>query len=1048
MRLADILPLLISDNQSGFIRGRSITENIMLAQEITHGFKRPKEGDNVVINLDMTEAYGRVSWSFTCLVLRILGFGEFFIDLVWRIMSNNWYSIIINGYIHGFFHLTRGLKQGDPLSPALFSLGAEVLSRMLNIIQQSPMYKEEYEHTSNQLINEEKSQFMVPANTSHDIINNIQEVTRFSQKDSPITYLGCPLYIGRQRIIYSQLVEKVSKKISGWQTRILSFGGKITLVKHALQSIPIHTMAAISPPSTTIKYIESIIADFFWGRDQEKRKYHWVSLETMSLPCAEGVAKKVDTGQSLVWRYMMQHKNKVDDHITWKITSGSCSFWWDDWLGGGALANYTTNISSLNNATIAHFLVNRQWNERKLRQQELPPPLEKLDIHNGSKQDSRLQPAVNQQQAQGGGLTHARQEEVDFDHSGDSKAPSTPITTQQKTGTQPVTNTGHQQGRFNNKSGDRLSKKRREALIKKWKQSTGHDPDDTAAGKQLETHAEEHVANNAKKGKLTPDDYEATNSEDELDPENQSIDSNENIEDTMQHTGQVLGSTLQDKCSDVQRMTEQQGLSPWGRKQTRHKPHQPLTRMSDTSSRPMTWSKFKENSQIDMAKYKDYLRRPLWDRLLFYANMELLWCTIGDFNVITSIEEKIGGLPYNINKSFEFIGVIEASGLTDLGYTGLPFTWCNQSTNVVIKLDMTKAYDRVSWSFTCLVLRRFGFGEVFIDLVWRIMSNNGYSIINNGHRHDFFHSTRGLKQGDPLSPALFILRAEGVKDSAIRKQTEAGTFTCASAWEICRTKKAITPANWSEVVEIIERCNQETRVTLVMWKTPPPNRYKLNTDGSALHNPGKIGGGGILRDEQGIIIFSFVLPLGEGTNNQAEWTKPPHRWVKLNTDRSALSNPGTIGTGGFLRNHIGETIFAFSAPLGEGTNDQAEVEAAIFGLIWCVNLKYNNVILEVDSQLLVDWLVSSTTVPWIISHQMQKLQQLVKQFTHFKCFHTLMEANFVADSLSKHNHQITSPQVYFNSQQLPKRAAAYLQQDQAGMASFKKRKLKRMKEPP
>ncbi|KAG5576482.1 hypothetical protein H5410_056616 [Solanum commersonii] len=89
------------------------------------------------------------------------------------------------------------------------------------------------------LINKEKIHFMVPVNTSQDIINNIQEVTGFSQKDSPITYLGCPLYIGRQRIIYySQLVEKVSKKVCGWQARLLNFGGKITLVKHALQSIP------------------------------------------------------------------------------------------------------------------------------------------------------------------------------------------------------------------------------------------------------------------------------------------------------------------------------------------------------------------------------------------------------------------------------------------------------------------------------------------------------------------------------------------------------------------------------------------------------------------------------------------------------------------------------------------------------------------------------------------------------------------------------------------------------------------------------------------
>ncbi|KAK4724025.1 hypothetical protein R3W88_026804 [Solanum pinnatisectum] len=148
---------------------------------------------------------------------------------------------------------------------------------------------EEYEHTSDQLINKEKSHFTIPSNTSQNIIDRIQEVTGFSKKDSPITYLGCPMYIGRQRIIYySQLVDKVSEKICGWQAKILNFGGRITLIKHVLLSMPIHIMAAVSPPSTTIKYIESIIAEFFWGRDQDRRKYHWASLETMSLPYEEG----------------------------------------------------------------------------------------------------------------------------------------------------------------------------------------------------------------------------------------------------------------------------------------------------------------------------------------------------------------------------------------------------------------------------------------------------------------------------------------------------------------------------------------------------------------------------------------------------------------------------------------------------------------------------------------------------------------------------------------------------------------------------------------
>ena len=61
-----------------------------------------------------------------------MGFTKVFIDMVWRIMDNNWYSIIVNGKRYGFFHFTRGIKQGVPLSLALFILGELVLSRSLN----------------------------------------------------------------------------------------------------------------------------------------------------------------------------------------------------------------------------------------------------------------------------------------------------------------------------------------------------------------------------------------------------------------------------------------------------------------------------------------------------------------------------------------------------------------------------------------------------------------------------------------------------------------------------------------------------------------------------------------------------------------------------------------------------------------------------------------------------------------------------------------------------------------------------------------------------
>ncbi|KAH0712207.1 hypothetical protein KY289_008166 [Solanum tuberosum] len=141
----------------------------------------------------------------------------------------------------------------------------------------------------------------------------------------------------------------------------------------------------------------------------------------------------------------------------------------------------------------------------------------------------------------GGELTPLRHEEVEFDHSGDSRAPATPFNNQQKITNAQVTDTGQQQGIFNNESGDRLSKKKREVIKKRLQQSMGTDTAGIDTGQQ--TDAEQVIHTN--RVKVPPDDYGALNSEDDLDPDNQSLEeSDENPEDTMKHTGQVVGSSF------------------------------------------------------------------------------------------------------------------------------------------------------------------------------------------------------------------------------------------------------------------------------------------------------------------------------------------------------------------------------------------------------------------------------------------------------------------------------------------------------------------------
>lgn len=93
---------------------------------------RKSHGDNVVIKLDMSKAYDRVSWIFLTKIMRKYGFSELWIDRIWRLVSNNWFSIVINGHMAGFFKSFKGLKQGDPLSSGLFTIVAEDLNQGLH----------------------------------------------------------------------------------------------------------------------------------------------------------------------------------------------------------------------------------------------------------------------------------------------------------------------------------------------------------------------------------------------------------------------------------------------------------------------------------------------------------------------------------------------------------------------------------------------------------------------------------------------------------------------------------------------------------------------------------------------------------------------------------------------------------------------------------------------------------------------------------------------------------------------------------------------------
>lgn len=87
---------------------------------------------------------------------------------------------------------------------------------------------------------------------------------------------------------------------------MFSYGGKVVLVKHILQSLLVHLPSVVCPPKTTLRQIQRLIIDFFWGWKNGRKKYYWSSWQNLSYPYDEGsigVKQMADVATSFQYKH-------------------------------------------------------------------------------------------------------------------------------------------------------------------------------------------------------------------------------------------------------------------------------------------------------------------------------------------------------------------------------------------------------------------------------------------------------------------------------------------------------------------------------------------------------------------------------------------------------------------------------------------------------------------------------------------------------------------------------------------------------------------------
>jgi len=301
-RLEKVLPEIIHSNQNAFVKGRSIFDAIRTIDDLME-YTKEKDLPGILVAIDFEKAFDTLNLNFLIRTLHKFNFGPSFIQWIRTLYKNVKSCVMNNGFTTGPFTLSRGVRQGDPLSPYLFIIALETLTikirnddsikgfkiggettklslfadDMTCFVRDKESYAslfailESFGSCSGLRVNHEKTEILALGNSIlHEKDFNNHRVCEIILKILGVYFS----YDEKQRndLNFRQTLKSIKKSINMWKWRNLSLLGKIQIIKTFAIPKLMFRASVIPISNDLVKETNSIFYNFIWnGKDKVKR---------------------------------------------------------------------------------------------------------------------------------------------------------------------------------------------------------------------------------------------------------------------------------------------------------------------------------------------------------------------------------------------------------------------------------------------------------------------------------------------------------------------------------------------------------------------------------------------------------------------------------------------------------------------------------------------------------------------------------------------------------------------------------------------------------